>query len=234
MQKISVYIVDDEAHQIAQLTRYVQRTPFLQLAGSHTSPIQALDYLTTHPVHLALLDISMPELSGIELMKLLHSSTGTRVIFTTGYSQHAAESYNHDVIDYLLKPFEYERFLKAMLKARDLLQSATTPPATLTHLFIPGSEKNQKRRVELNSIYYIESNKNYTIFHCTDTNIITNLLLKEVEELLPHSAFMRVHRSYIIALQHIEIINSNELVMKNNSRIPIGDSYRETIMKRLG
>jgi DNA-binding LytR/AlgR family response regulator len=231
MQKVSVYIVDDEPHYISLIARYIEQTPFLQLAGSHTNPLLALEAMKNQPPHLALLDISMPELSGIELMKLLHAHTRTRVIFTTGYSQYAVESYEHNVVDYLLKPFEYERFLKAVFKARDGILPELQ--AASTHIVIPGQEKNQKRRIEINTIHYIESQKNYTIFHCADGSFATYMLLKDAELLLPPGQFLRVHRSYIINTRQVAMISTAEITLQNNSIIPVSEGYRNDVMRQL-
>ncbi|OIN59989.1 LytR/AlgR family response regulator transcription factor [Arsenicibacter rosenii] len=241
-------IVDDEplAHMI--LTDYVSKVPFLTLVGATTSPIDALTRLQRNEVDLILLDIQMPELTGMQFLKLAESgltSHTCRIILTTAYTDYALEGYEYNVVDYLLKPISFDRFLKAVQKAwqkadpaGDPAASPATPdtlisrtPAT-TPDFIFVKTEYKLQRVNLPDILYIEGLKDYLSIYTTTERILALQTMKSMDEKLPPEQFMRVHKSYIIALKRIDSIERNRIYI-GKAIIPIGDTFRDDFYKRI-
>jgi DNA-binding LytR/AlgR family response regulator len=218
---------------VALLSDYVQKTPQLQLVGSTTSALQALTELQNTTVDICFIDIQMPELSGLQLMSLLGKKT--YFIITSAYNQYALEGYEHNVIDYLLKPITYERFFKSIQKATSIIHIVDTPKtikedSPTTYMFVKTDGKHVK--VDFNDLMYIEGLKDYLVLHLINERIITLSTLKEMEEKLPTNLFMRVHKSYIINKQHLDTIERNRLYI-NKAIIPIGETYKKTVLQDL-
>lgn len=240
MKKIKCLVVDDEQGAIDILTHYISKTPFLELTGSFLGPLDALDAVYAGGIDLIFLDIHMPELSGLDFIKLLKGSV--KVILTTAYDQYALEGYEHNVVDYLLKPIPFERFLKAAQKVVDLApqnsENTTQPNATQTlekqeddHVFVKADGKVQKIKFE--DILYIEGLGNYVTMHTAAGKIVTLLTMKEVEERLPENTFMRVHRSFIVSLNKVQFIEGNQIFVEAKTAVSLGETYRETFFKAL-
>jgi len=233
MEKLKCIIVDDEPPAIRLLEKYVAKVTFLELVGTMTNSLEALRMVETTDIDLLFLDIQMPDLTGIQLSKILKGRT--RIIFTTAYPQFALESYQLNAVDYLLKPFEFERFYEAVLKVKEVPQKIEEGIATEGYLFIKTDGKNNFEKVFLNEIIYIESLKNYLAIHLRNKQIITYSTLKHFDEYLPKTDFIKIHRSYIVALQHIEQTDSLAVYL-NDTNLPIGETYRtaffETIKQR--
>lgn len=235
---IRCFILDDEQHAIDSLTKYVLKTPFLQLAGSATNGLEALPQLEQQRIDLLFLDIHMPAISGLELLKLID----VKVILTTAYSEYAFEGYEYDVVDYLLKPIAYTRFLKAAQKAYAIFNTtkdiASAPqPSGKDYFFIKGGHKGKQIRINFDDIDYIESARNYSVFYCGNTKHTTIMNLKEVEALLPPHNFIRIHNSYIIAINKIQAIDGNQVwVGKDNTSVPlpIGSTFKVRFMEVVG
>ena len=234
---IRCMIVDDKPLAIDILKEYAAKISFLEVAHTTQDPLQALEYARMNSVDLVLLDIQMPELNGIQFMKILNGSC--KVILTTAYSEYALEGYEHDVIDYLLKPVSFERFYKAVEKARQLIEKqnplAPAPMAQGTtdnnSLFVKTEYRIQ--RIDFNAMLYIEAKQNY-ISIVTSTEAVMSLQsIKSIEEKLPSAIFMRVHKSYIVALQKIDTVEKSRIYI-GNAVIPVGESYREAFFGRLG
>jgi len=229
-------IVDDKPLAIDILADYISKTPFLSLAYSSTNPLDALEYIRNNPADLVFLDIQMPELTGIQFMKILQGKC--RVILTTAYSKYALEGYEHDVVDYLLKPVSYERFYKAVEKARKLLlitpqansEKNTGYSAAGDDLFVKTEYKIQ--RVPLESILFIEAKQNYIAIVMADRQVLTLQNIKAIEEKLPADKFVRVHKSYIIAINKIDVIEKSS-IQAGKYNIPVGDAYREAFFARI-
>lgn len=229
---INCLIVDDEPLARNLLKEYVGKVAYLNLLGACTNALEAMEALKRQPVDLLFLDIQMPELTGIDFIRSLVKRP--LVIFTTAYSEYALESYELDVIDYLLKPITLERFLRAVDRASQRFALASvneTPPGEITpsepatpFIFVKDGTKLVK--VRLDDILYIEGLKDYVTIHTRDQKIVTLQRLKNLEEQLPHEKFMRVHHSFIIALNAIDIVHRNE-VQIGKSMIPISDTYRK-------
>jgi len=237
MKKIRCLIVDDEPLALDLIEDYVLRTPFLDLANKFNSPFQAIAALQNEKIDLIFLDIQMPDLSGIELSKLLHN--GPKVIFTTAYSQYALEGFKVDALDYLVKPISFQEFLKAsnkaltwfsLLEQNSCVKNIEKP--SNTSIFVKSEYRLIK--VELNSILYIEGLKDYVkIYVNYQTKPILSLMsLKKLKEELSPRQFMRVHRSFIVNLEQIVKIERNRIVF-SSVYIPIADSYKDQFQEFL-
>ncbi|MEK6494950.1 LytTR family DNA-binding domain-containing protein [Myroides odoratimimus] len=233
MSTIRCYILDDEPLAVALLSDYVQKSPQLELVGSSTSALTALTELQQLDVDLCFIDIQMPELTGLQIMNLLGRKA--YFIITSAYNQYALEGYEHNVIDYLLKPITYERFFKSIQKASPIIQQnniVTTPPKIdqENQLFIKTDGKHIK--VLFNDLKYIEGLKDYLVLHLVNERLITLCTLKEMEDKLPSHLFIRVHKSFIINKQHLDTIERNRLYI-DKTIIPIGETYKKTVLTQL-
>jgi len=225
-------VVDDEPFALDLIKSYVEKTPFLKLASSFTNPFKALSHLRENKTDLVFLDINMPELSGIQLIQSLN--TPPKVIFTTAYPEFGAESYEYNAIDYLLKPVKYERFLKAANKAVELSSDNNSLKEKIikdvsinkSNDFVYLKSGTQVHKIKIDSIMYIEAAGNYLTFYTSKKKLMTLLSMKEVLELLPSNAFIRVHKSYIISMVYIDIIETHRVII-NSKAIPIGVTYRQ-------
>lgn len=228
-------VIDDEPFALDLIRDYIRQTPFLDLAQCFHNPFKALEYLNKEHVDLIFLDINMPALSGIQLIRTLHKTP--MVIFTTAYPEFAAESYEYNAVDYLLKPINYERFLKAVNKAASLLKSSSGILAEEKHLQHEQQEKHlfvrsgsQQVKIYSDDILYIEAAGNYMCFCTREKKVMSLLNMKGTLELLPAGRFARIHKSYIIALKHIEAIDRYEVLIAGR-KIPIGITFREQFAK---
>lgn len=226
---IKCIIVDDEPPAIRLLEKYVAKVSFLELVTSTTKPLEALQILEKSEIDLVFLDIQMPELSGIQLSKIINNKTN--IIFTTAYPQFALESYDLAAVDYLLKPFEFDRFYKAISKLNEP-KTVETVTTTDDFLFVKTDGKNNFEKVYTKDIQYVEGLKNYVAIHLADKQIITYNTLKNIEECLPTSMFIKTHKSYIISLAHISKTDSNSVYI-NQTDIPIGDTYKKAFFERI-
>ncbi len=224
--------VDDEPKALEILTYFIARTPFLELSGTFRDPFQAMDFIAKNKPDLVFLDINMPELSGIQLLRSLRVSP--MVIFTTAYSEYAIDSYELDVIDYLLKPFEFERFLKAVMKAKELSdlkherKKREIIPERQSENVIYIKSGTKTHRIKTNSVLYIEGLGNYVTFVLPDRKIVTYLSIQDVLEMLPSSLFCRIHKSFIISLKHIDVIEKHQVIIKEKA-IPVGETFRQNL-----
>lgn len=227
MNRLNCIIVDDEPLALDLIEGYVQQTPFLNLVGKCANAMAAIDVLGAQEVHVAFLDIQMPGLNGLSLSKTL--SKEQRVIFTTAFEQYALDGYKVEALDFLLKPFNYDEFLQASLKAKEWfnLVAGHKKRETVDYIFVRSEYKQVK--VLLKDILYIEGVKDYIkIGLDNDTGYIMSLVsLKSFEEqLLCSGNFMRVHRSYIIALDKIQFVERGQVIIKD-TRITVGEQYKE-------
>ena len=239
-------IVDDEplAHDI--LSDYVGKVSFLELVGATTSPIEALARVQRGEVDLVFLDIQMPELTGMQFLNIVERTAAgidCRVIFTTAYAEFALEGYEHNVVDYLLKPVSFERFYKAVLKLKAVAATGSPegrtgePPTALptappANDFIFVKTEYRLQRVSLSDILYCEGLKDYVSLYTPAGRLLTLQTMKSLEEKLPAGQFVRVHKSYIVALNRIESIERNRIYI-DKAAIPIGDTYREAFYRQI-
>ena len=234
--KIKCAIIDDEPLAIELLVSYVNKIPFMDLQGKYSNAVDAMKGITDNPVDLVFLDIKMPELNGMELSKMLPEST--RVVFTTAFEQYAVDGYRINALDYLLKPITYHEFLEACNKALQWfkmvqqVEEPKTPEAT--SIFIKSEYK--LLQIELDDIRYIEGLKDYVKIYTEQSPhpILSLMNMKAIEQMLPSSRFVRVHRSYIVQKSKIREIDRNRIVYDDNLSIPIGDSYKQAFLDFLG
>ena len=231
---INCLIVDDEQHAIDILVHYISQTPFLHLVDSTTNPVEALQWVNTQKIDLIFLDIQMPELTGLDFTRAIQGQA--KVILTTAYSEFAIESYELDVVDYLLKPIRFPRFLQAVQKvAKDLPDNADNIAATEIKddfIFVKTESKGKLLKINLSDIDYIEGMKNYVAIHCAEKKTLVYTSMKELEERLPHNGFLRVHKSFIIPIAKITGIEGNLLRLKNvSTEILIGENYKADLME---
>ena len=233
---ISCLVVDDEPSAIDLLRLFIAQTPFLTLAGSATNPVQALTFLQQQPVDLLFLDINLPQLSGLDLMRLVPAPT--KVILTTAYSEFAVAGFELDALDYLLKPIAFERFLKAAQKALHAI-SKPSPRWPLAapaddYLFVKTEGKGKLVKVSFGDLLYVEGLKNYVALHTADERVVTLLNIKDLESRLPDRQFMRVHKSFIVALSKIQALDGNQILFKGlTAAVPLGDTYRAAFFDAL-
>ncbi|MBK7173724.1 MAG: response regulator transcription factor [Bacteroidales bacterium] len=224
--KISCLIVDDEPLALDLLEGYVNKTPFLSLAGRCNSAFQAMEIMTQLDIQLIFLDIQMPGLSGLEFSKSILE--GPRVIFTTAFEKYAISGFKVDALDYLLKPVSFPEFLTAANKAKRWFdfQSKNISPEVRNSLFVKSDYK--MIQIEFNSIQFIEGLKDYVKIYLSgeEKPILTLMSMKSLEENLPENLFMRVHRSYIVNLEMIKTIERNRIIF-GKTYIPISENYKE-------
>jgi len=226
--QLKTIAIEDEPLALSLLSDYISKTPFLEMAGTFDNPLDAIDFLSKESVDLLLIDIQMPDLTGTEFVRSLESSP--KVIFTTAYPQYAIEGFKLNAIDYLLKPFSYDEFLKAVQKAYKQAEleagAVTTVEANSQFLFLKSEYKI--RRINFNDILYIEGLKDYIkVFIKGEPKPILSLnSIKALEQKLPDDRFMRVHRSFIVNLEQIDTIERSRIVF-GKEYIPISDQYKE-------
>lgn len=236
---LRVLIVDDEYVARMLLENYAQKLPNLEVIALCENAIEALNYLRNEKIDLLFLDIQMPQLSGLELVQTLQRKPA--IVFTTAYSEHAVEGFRLDAVDYLLKPFSFERFVQSVNKSINYLSfkdNTILPQPTdnqtikeQNHFFVKADGKLIK--VKFEEILYIEGLKEYVSIYTAKDRIITLQSLKNLEEILPDSNFLRVHKSYIIALDKIQSIVGNQVEI-NKKMIPIGLTHKESLLQKLG
>lgn len=238
--------VDDEAYAANIIADYISKVPFLELVGKTTSPIEAINWVQDGKVDLVFLDIQMPELTGIQFMKICGSKC--KVILTTAYPEYALEGYEHDVVDYLLKPIPFDRFFKAVHKAQSMLQlqdvgkpvTAELVPSADQHIsspatdymFVKGESKNKFLKVAYSDILYVEGLKNYVSLYLPGQRLVTHQSLTDLTEQLPQPPFYRVHRSYIISIDKVCMVDGNTIYV-GNTEIPIGETYRDGFLSMI-
>ena len=231
---IRCVIIDDEPIARKGLKEYIQDVEFLQLAGEFDNPLKATEVLMTEKIDLIFLDIQMPKMTGMEFLKTL--SHPPMVIFTTAYPQYAIEGFEQNAIDYLLKPFSFERFWKAVLKARGLKESSAQPVASTNapvepdYFFIKSDNKLVK--IQYDEILFVEALQNYVAVHTINKKYITYLTFRSIEEHLPAGRFIRTHKSFIVAANKVESIEGNDITIGQH-HIPISRTEREHVLQQL-
>lgn len=229
MKKLNCLIVDDEPLARKGLEQYVQQIDFLQLKGVSKNAMQANTLLKEHSIDLLFLDIEMPLLSGIDFLKT--QTNAPAVIFTTAYPQYALEGYQFDVIDYLLKPISFERFLQACNKAIRMVPSSSHPTSgEAPYIFV----KTDKQLVKLilSDILYIEAMQNYILFHTAKEKIMALVPMKNIFELLSKEEFLQIHKSYIVAKSKVEAIVGN-MVVVHKAQLPISTRMKKEVVEEL-
>ena len=230
-QKITCIIVDDNPIARENLIMLARQVDDLEVVKDCEDAFLAYNYLQNNAVDLILLDIEMPEMTGIELTRNLNDKKNL-IIFTTSNKDYAIEAFDLNVADYLVKPFSSQRFLKAIDKARDILCSRTEEVKLSNNEFIFVRDSNIVRRLRIDDILYAEAMGDYVKFYTGDKLFAIHTRLKFVEERLPKNKFIRIHRSYIVSLQHIYTLQEGGMVIKGNF-LPIADSYRKSLHRMM-
>ena len=241
-KKIKCIIIDDEFPARILLKEFVEKVPTLELLGSFKSGLEALPTIQTGDVDLMFLDIQMPDITGVNFIKMLTKKP--LVVFTTAYSEYAIESYQLDVLDYLLKPFSFDRFMQAVGKAMARMQPTSAPQPEIQpsgnttatesadeYLYVKADHKIH--RIKFSSILYIEGLREYvTIFCINNEKIITLESLRNLEETLPENKFIRIHKSYIVRFDLIKSLYGNQVAIEGvKDYIPVGKSYVDIVKK---
>lgn len=232
---LTCYIIDDEPLAIEVIESHVSKIDGLEIKATFQNAVKAFQELRNTTVDVLFLDIQMPRLTGIEFLRTLKNPP--KVIFTTAYREYALEGFELDVIDYLLKPVSFERFLKAVNKVFDSIYEPTAPTvhneAVDEHhyVFVPSDKKNVK--ICLEEILYIESKRDYILIKTKNKEVTTYQTITYMEERLPSDRFLRIHRSFIINLKKIESWSNNEIELAETT-IPIGRTYKREALKKLG
>ena len=222
---ITAISIDDEPMALEVIRQLASKVPFLELKASFTNALEALNHIQQDPPDMLFLDIKMPDISGLELVKSMQSPP--MVVFTTAYSEHAVQSFELDAIDYLLKPFSFARFLKSCNKALHLhkLQnpSAKEEPEDQPYIFVKSGY--DQIRILLDDLLYLQSAGNYVHFHLKTQKILARITLQEAEQLLPEGRFVRIHRSYMVAAASINRIERTQVWLSNQVSLPVGPGY---------
>ena len=239
-RKIKCIVLDDEELARLLIENYIKRLSNLELIGSFSNPIEAIQFIQKEEIDIIFLDIQMPDMTGIEFLSSL--TRRPFVVFTTSYKEYALTGYDLDVVDYLLKPFRFERFLKAVNKATWMIQNVSNPRnaetvnrpleidnANKSYILVKSEFKTFK--IEFDDILYIESMSEYVAFYTKDQRIISLGSLKRLEDELPQKKFIRIHKSFIVNIYYISAFEGN-MVHIGSKKLPIGGSYKEAL-KRL-
>ncbi len=224
---IKYAIIDDEpiAHRI--IHSYGAQLAHLQCVGNCYNALEAMSFLAKHPVDLLFLDINMPKLSGFDLLRSLTHRPA--VIITSAHQQHALEGYEWEILDYLLKPFSFDRFLKAVNRLQPPAPQESLPGSAEQYFVKVGKAFHQ---IPLNELLWIEAQGNYCLYHLEERSIKTHQKISTVESQLPTSSFLRVHKSFIVATARIESIHGNQIFVQQQA-IPVGQTYRRSVQQFL-
>lgn len=247
MIHLTCMVVDDEPLAIKLLENYIIRTPYLKLTASFSDPVQALSSLLETPVNILFLDVQMPDLDGLNLSAMAPHATKT--IFTTAFKQYAFESYEVNALDFLLKPIRYNKFLNATEKAKQWFELvygkeqglSATSSVTLVSGQISEQNSiyvrtnNHLRQIDFSQIVYVKGLKDYVHIYLENEKraLITHLTMKAMEEMLPSNHFMRVHRSYIVALDKIKLVDRNNCIYLSNEVIHVTETYKDAFIAYL-
>lgn len=224
-------IIDDEPLAVKLLKDYASKVPDLEVVMAGSDVFEGLKLAQSGEAHLIFLDIQMPELTGIQFMKVLNGKC--KVILTTAYEEYALQAFDHDVVDYLLKPFSLDRFMTAVQRARERLQTAKPAAESVKADYIFVKSEYRVVKIELKDILYLESLRDYVAIHTTSGKILTLQSLRSFEETLDPGKFMRIHKSYIISVDKIGAIERKRVVIGENY-LPVGETYLDAFWNRLG
>ena len=234
---INCIIIDDEQPAINIIVNYIKNAQYLNLIATTTSPVEGLNIINTQKVDLIFLDIQMPNITGLEFIKAINGKS--KVIIISAYSEFALDGFELEVIDYLLKPVPLPRFLKAAQKAKDLIEDERNNKPNTFHesefIMVKGDTKGKLIKVEIEEIDYIEGSGNYVTFYCGPKKILSLINMKDLEDKLSIQKFIRVHKSFIVAISKIAQVDGNAVILKNNPRanIVIGKVYKPMFLERL-
>jgi DNA-binding LytR/AlgR family response regulator len=223
--KLTCAIIDDEYLARQYIRDYIERLPFLDLVGDYNSPLLIMDELKRNAIDILFLDIQMPDITGIDFLKILNPQP--YIILTTAYKEYALEGYEHNVVDYLLKPFSFDRFLKAINKVVDMVEKERIGR---TYMTIRADRKLYK--INYDDLIFIEGQRAYVTFHTTQKKITALISMKELEEKLPKDQFIRIHKCFIVSIKYLESLEGNMIEICGR-KLAVGSSYRDQVEKIL-
>ena len=229
-RKYNVLIVDDEFLARKLLTEYVSKIDYLQLIDTCPDATKAMEVLNNEKIDILLLDIQMPDISGVEMLKLINNKPS--VILTTAYSEYAVDAFSLGVVDYLLKPFDYARFLQAINKAISLKNNVKECVSETSNDYMMIKADYKLYKVNYDDLLFIEGQHEYVTFHTRTKRITALYSLRNLEETLPKDKFIRTHKSFIVSIKNIEDIDKTNVTVAGN-KIPIGASFRDALMEYL-
>ena len=228
---ISCYVIDDESGAIALLKEYIERTPGLELLGSSLNPLTALDELTSENApDITFIDVDMRLLSGLELAGMVNLYTS--VVFTTAFPEYAVQAFEKEAFDYLLKPINYDRFIKCIQRAKRKMtkQAKTDYPIREDFFNIKSEIKGRMMKIKFDEVIYIEGAVNYIQIHTTGGKHMTYLTMKEIEQHLPKPLFARIHRSFIINVNYVKVVERSQIKLENGESLIMGDYYKQRFL----
>lgn len=238
---IKCIVIDDERLAREYIKRYIAKIPQLELVGDFNSPLKAMEIIKNQQIDLLFLDIQMPDITGVEFMKSLQNKP--EVVFTTAYQEYAIEGFNLSAVDYLLKPFSFERFFQAVNKVIDKLENKNTPDdnlsaeltsqATVSETYLSIRADRKYYKINFEDIIYIEGQKAYVSFYTNKKRITALASLKDLEESLPGEQFIRIHKSYIVSIKEISALEGN-MVEVGEQKLPVGKSYKDVVLGVFG
>ena len=226
-------VLDDEQHSIDILTDYVEKTPNLSLLAAFKNPIDAISLIQTETIDIAFIDVQMPNLTGLQFLKLLDKKT--KVVLCTAYSEYAIDGYELNVVDYLLKPISFDRFLRAVKKIEENSQTVIQNNVNKTedeYIFVKAESKGKFIKINLRDILFIEGLGNYQKIQLIDNQVVCQLKMKNLEDQLSTGGFVRVHKSFLVPINKISQIEGNK-IMIDTHKIPIGDNFKDTLFLTL-
>jgi len=228
---ISCYVIDDESGAIALLKEYIERTPGLELLGSSLNPLTALDELTSENApDITFIDVDMRLLSGLELAGMVNLYTS--VVFTTAFPEYAVQAFEKEAFDYLLKPINYDRFIKCIQRAKRKMtkQAKTDYPIREDFFNIKSEIKGRMVKIKFDEVIYIEGAVNYIQIHTTEGKHMTYITMKEIEQHLPKPLFARIHRSFIINVNYVKVVERSQIKLENGESLIMGDYYKQRFL----
>lgn len=228
---IRCFILDDELPAIKVLKRYIKKMPQVVLIGYATNPLEGMARILQEKPDLVFLDIQMDDMNGIDVMRIIRQQT--KVVFCTAYTEYAVTSYELEAVDYLLKPIEFDRFVKAVQRVESLLQQEEPVAQRGDYIYVKRGLRGKFLKVDFAAIDYVQASGNYVRIYKDDKYVLSYHSLKEMDERLPDDSFMRIHKSFIVALAQIQEIEYNEVILKSQRRLPVGIRFRELFLKRL-
>ncbi|BFM44135.1 LytTR family DNA-binding domain-containing protein [Flavobacterium sp. CFS9] len=228
--KLKCIIVDDEPPATRILENYIGKVSFLEKTAVFNDALKVLEFLNTHRVDVIFLDIQMPQLTGLQLSRII--SKDIKVIFTTAYPDFALEGFELNAVDYLLKPIAFERFYQAVSKLNTDSKTELVSSSSTDFIFVKTDGKNKFKKLLLEEILFVESLQNYVCIHTSNQQIITHSSLKNVIESLPEKGFVQIHKSYVVALKHIESTD-NFSVFVNGKELPIGATFKDSFFEKI-
>jgi len=228
------FIVDDESHAIDTLKRYALDCGQLEIVGFSQNPIEAVKFINEHKnIDITFLDIDMPEISGLDVADLIYKNTA--IIFTTGHAGYAVQGFEKNISDFMLKPISFERFLKSLTKVIDKLehQVVIEEPKDDSYFFVNPGIKGKMLKINFDDVEYVEGLNNYIVIHTPQINQIIYLTMKEIELGLYPERFVRIHKSYIVNIDKVTMMEGNK-IMVDKAILPIGSSYKDKLLNKIG